>query len=106
MDNTSIADHQAVDLGAIQTLIQAGRVPEGLAQLEALPGTLSNDNTVLYMRGCVIGYLAITVQPSKHCSHCLTSGPLMAGHFKSLAMFTEMAIEVLKHWGHTPQRAL
>ena len=51
MDNTSIADHQTVDLGAIQTLIQAGRVPEGLAQLEALPGTLSNDNTVLYMRG-------------------------------------------------------
>jgi len=44
--------HQAeTDLGAIQALIQAGRIPEGLAQLEALPNELSNDNSVLYMRG-------------------------------------------------------
>lgn len=39
------------DLNGIQGLLQSGRVPEALAQLDELPDEQKSDNTALYLRG-------------------------------------------------------
>lgn len=51
MSSQAYTDQTNAEIGAIQALIQAGRIPEGLAQLEALPKELHGDTTVLYLRG-------------------------------------------------------